>query len=1192
MNPAGPIAVWVDVLSAHGLTARETATLILVVASLLFFKVFRERYLLTWSAGWLVYGAFLWTMDWAAGVSELHATSKWMAEFAQAEFVLAMGLLAAAALMSVHARRALTALLAILSVMMVCAATRPLYFPDSRNLELGLDVACRLIAAGAAVELLRNRFGRIGLGSLLFGAGLLTLNLNWPPFTNRIPSEGYLLAEVLCGSSILLLALDDSRLRIRRLVFLNELAVTIAGAQNRAPMMQSALEKLKAVVGAKAAWFQLMEGDRLVPSLHAGLSPESLRAAGRVGTEEAQGRILQENRAVVVKLSEFSELERVRLAKHAIHHVVLLPVRGKKSVIGMLSLGCSRRRHTREELEFLETAAQALGIASESLRLLEQVLRSQRQWMNTFDSIQDLILAHDADFRLLKTNHALQQRLGKAPADVIGKLCEEVLPQKRGWNRCPYCERGSGLTEGIDPCFGGQSIVSTSSYVEQGNQPRGTIHVVHDTTARQIAEEKYRTLFEQVQEGVFVATPKGDLLDCNDAFVTMLGYGSRDELRALDMGSVLHSVDGEREAFLKEIEAHNYVRNFEITMRRKDGTLLVVAQSCFATRDLNGRIERYQGFVLDITEKKRSEDEMRRRNRELNALNAMAVIATQSFDLDEILNLTLRQAISLFGAETGSVYLAAEPEGTYRRRAGWGSRSEARVLMSEVVFPDGLGDLVMRSRAEVVTQDFMPHLPPAVVEFVSADQSPYWIWVVLWGKDKPIGVMGLVSKEDRHYSSNDENLLVAISRQLATTIEKVQLYEETCRAYEDLRRTQEQLLQSEKMSAMGQLISGVAHELNNPLTAILGYAQLLEGAGLDHRSADYVTKLFKQAQRTHRVVQNLLSFARQRKPEKQEVDLRKVLEEALTLREYDLKVNNVSLEREIAADLPSVVGDPHQLEQVFLNIVNNALDAIVESGGEGSPGGVLKVRVFKQDAYVCVEFDDSGPGIKDPGRIFDPFYTTKSVGKGTGLGLSICYGIVKEHGGEIVARNREEGGATIAVRFLASEKLALPETVTPGRWESVLRGRVLVVEDEEAVLEFERDVLVGAGAEVTTSMSVADTQERLRQGSFDVIVMNGRMPGGRSAQEMYAWITQNCPGQEKGLLLTFSSLTDEPTRSFLQEKNVPSLSKPFEMADLISHVRNLMHRNSSSATPSYGRNSGGRNNDQNEGKASVARAGG
>jgi two-component system NtrC family sensor kinase len=547
---------------------------------------------------------------------------------------------------------------------------------------------------------------------------------------------------------------------------------------------------------------------------------------------------------------------------------------------------------------------------------------------------------------------------------------------------------------------------------------------------------------------------------------------------------------------------------------------------------------------------------MRRRNRELNALNAMAVIATQSFDLDEILNLTVRQVISLFGAETGSVYLAAEPEGTYRRRAGWGPRSEARVKMAEAFFPDGLGELVMRSRAEVVTQDFLPHLPQAVVEFICADRLPYWIWVVLWGKDKPIGIMGIASKENRHYSSNDENLLVAISRQLATTIEKVQLYEETCRAYEDLRRTQEQLLQSEKMSAVGQLISGVAHELNNPLTAILGYAQLLEGSGLEARSADYVRKLFKQAQRTHRVVQNLLSFARQRKPQKQEVDLRKVLEESITLREYDLKVNNVTLERELPEEIPSVIGDPHQLEQVFLNIINNALDAMVE----GSGSGVLKVRVSRKDSYVCVEFDDSGPGIKDPNRIFDPFYTTKSVGKGTGLGLSICYGIVKEHGGEIVARNRDEGGATIEVRLLASEKPAVPEVVISPRREAVLAGRVLLVEDEEAVLEFERDVLVGAGAEVITSMSIEDTKQLLRGSTYDVIVMNGIMPGECTAREMYEWISSSFPGREKGLLLTFSTMIDQETRNFLQEHGVISLTKPFEVADLISNVRMLSQR--------------------------------
>src|ERR1039458_7121743 len=1179
MDPAGIFGNSVGMLAVPWLTARETSALIVVAVSLLFFRVFRERCLLVWGAGWVAYGAFLWM----TGTGESHAALKTTAAaaFAPTGFVLAMGLFAAAALISAHAKRALTVLVAVAWVLMVCAIMRPFYFPDSKTLGLGVEVACRLMAAAAAVELLRYRFGRIGLGPFLFGAGLVTLNLHWPRFTSHIPGEAYLLAEVLFATSILLVVLDDARLRMRQLAVLNELAVTIARGQNHAPMMQAALQKLKAVVGAKAAWFQSMEGDQLTPTQQVGLSPEFLRAIGPLGadkaTAETQARVLQnmlqnnDNRAVVLKRSEITEPERDQLFKYGIHHVVLLPVPGKKSVIGLLSLGCSGGRgHTREELDFLETAAQTLGIAAENLRLLEQVLRSQRQWMNTFDSIQDLILAHDADFRILKTNQALLQRLERAPADVLGKRCEDVLPQMRDWSGCPYCERSSGLTEGLDPCFGGQSVVSTSSYAEQGSQQKGTIHVVHDTTARQVAEEKYRMLFEQAQEGVFVATPDGALLDCNDAFVTMLGYGSRDELMALDVRSVLHAVPEEGEAFCKEIEAHNYVRNFEITVRRKDGMLLAVAQSCFATRGADGRIECYQGFMLDITEKKRSEDEMRRRNRELNALNAMAVIATQSFDLDEILNLTLRQVISLFGAETGSVYLAMEADGAYRRRAGWGPRSEARVRMAEVVFPEGLGDLVMRSRTEVVTQDFLPHLPPALVEFVCADRLPYWIWVVLWSKEKPLGIMGIASKEDRHYSTNDENLLVAISRQLATTVEKVQLYEETCRAYEDLRRAQEQLLQSEKMSAVGQLISGVAHELNNPLTAILGYAQLLEGAGLDHQSPDYVRKLFKQAQRTHRVVQNLLSFARQRKPQKEQVDLRKVLEESLTLREYDLKVNNVSLEREIPGDLPSVVADPHQLEQVFLNIINNALDAMVESCGEGSPSGVLKVRVFKKDAFVCVEFDDSGPGIKDPNRIFDPFYTTKSVGKGTGLGLSICYGIVKEHGGEIAARNREEGaasiGATIEVRLLASEKPALPEAPAPARRESPLAGRVLLVEDEEAVLEFERDVLVGAGAEVTTSMRLEDTQKQLRNGSFDVIVMNGRMPGECSAQEMYEWIAKNCPGLEKGLLLTFSTVTDAQTRSFLQGKGVPSLAKPFEVADLISQVRGLSRREGKPAT--------------------------
>ena len=332
--------------------------------------------------------------------------------------------------------------------------------------------------------------------------------------------------------------------------------------------------------------------------------------------------------------------------------------------------------------------------------------------------------------------------------------------------------------------------------------------------------------------------------------------------------------------------------------------------------------------------------------------------------------------------------------------------------VAEVQFHEGFGDLVTRSRTEVITAEYLPHLPKTVADFIKSDGQSAWIWVLLWSKDRPVGIMGIGSADNREYSSNDENLLVAVGRQLATTIEKVRLYEETCRAYEDLRHTQEQLLQSEKMSAVGQLIAGVAHELNNPLTAILGYAQLLESEELNERQADYVNKLFKQAQRTHRVVQNLLSFARQRKPQKQNVDVRRVLEETLTLRDYDLRGSTAHYPPAGMHQIPAVTADPHQLEQVFLNVINNAVDAILEKGD----GGTLTVRVYSDEGLVHVVFQDSGPGIKEPGKIFDPFYTTKSVGKGTGLGLSICYGIVKEHGGDIspATAKREAPGSSFA----------------------------------------------------------------------------------------------------------------------------------------------------------------------------------
>jgi PAS domain S-box-containing protein len=1141
-------------------TRAELALLILLGASLLALRAFQENYLKVWVLGW--------TALVASRLVEHCFAAKIPAPFdlvaGQTTFMLAVGLLAGAVLLYVRGRELIVPLMVITPILVGFAGARVLLWPDSLPLRVAVEVGYRLILLTASLALLRSRRGRWAPSAWLLALCLPSLHLSWSLFTDRVPAPVFLAVEIALGVSMLLLVFDESRTRTRRLYAMQAITKSMASAQQYGNVVQSAVEELKRLTGVRAAWFRLLEGGHLVATHAVGLSSEFLRDAGFAEMNDDLQRLLAQPGPQVATRDAAGPEPKACLATEKIRQVVMIPASGNKAPIGLLLLGASRSRHwTPEELEFLQACAKQLALAVENFRLLEQNLRSQRQWINTFDSIHDIILAHDADFRIIKANQVLLEQLGQAAADVMGNSCESMLPHSLGeWTGCPYCAMGGDeeFTEGADPCFGGFSVVSTSSYTEQGSPQKGTMHVVRDVTDRRSAEEKYRLLFEQVQEGVYVANPAGCLLDCNDAFVRMLGYTHREELLVLNLDAEICVDPKQRDSFRREIDTHNYVRNFEVSLRRKDGTILLAVESSFAKRDAAGKIERYQGFVLDMTEKRRAEEEMRRRNRELNALNAMAVVAAQSFDLDEILNLTLRQVVTLFGAESGTVYLSDSDATTYRRRAAWGPRSRDKMRVAEICFTEGFGDLVMRSRTEVVTAEYLPHLPPKVAEFLRSDADRSWLWVLFWGKDSPVGIMGLCSQMGYEYSSNDENLLVAISRQLATTIEKVRLYEETCRAYEDLRKTQEQLLQSEKMSAVGQLIAGVAHELNNPLTAILGYAQLLESEGLNTRAQDYVSKLFKQAQRTHRVVQNLLSFARQRKPQRDEVDIRKVLDETLALRDYDLKINHIRVERELPSEPALVVADPHQIEQVFLNIINNSVDAILETGRAGK----LKIRIYSLGGQVCTQFTDDGAGIKDAKRIFDPFYTTKGIGKGTGLGLSICYGIVKEHGGDITANNAPDSGAVIEVRLpaVASAKVEAESLrPTPRLHEGATPGRVLLVEEEEAVLEFERDVLAGAGATVVTARTSQDVKTRLLSEPFDALIMNGNLPGQWTAKESYQWLKENCPGMEGHVLFTFSNGVDlEDGRAYLQEHNVPCLVKPFEVAELIAHARRLLQQ--------------------------------
>jgi two-component system NtrC family sensor kinase len=649
-----------------------------------------------------------------------------------------------------------------------------------------------------------------------------------------------------------------------------------------------------------------------------------------------------------------------------------------------------------------------LGIAGENLVMLEQVLHTQQQWLATIESIDDSILVHDVESRLLRLNPALARRLGRSVSELTGVPLASALPNAQ--DGCPYCALADGSGEVQDPCFGGYSLVSTSSYMDDCGGKAGIVHIICDRTQRRVAEERYRLLFESVQEGVFVSTPEGRLLDCNPAFASMLGYGSRDEMLSLDLGRDLFLNAEQRAAYSAQMSEQGKLHNYELTLRRKDGSIVALLENSFAIRDAQQGIERYQGFLLDITEKKQIEEEMRRHNRELNALNAMATIASRTFDLDAILQNTRQWTMELFRQECDILLFdldtgcLAQIESS---RQDW-DRDGMRGMVE-----DELATQLSLSNTEIVTEQDAPNLPLPAQSWIVAHSYESFIVVMMYSQRKTLGVLFITSPNRNQFTETDRSLALAIARQLSSSVEKVLLYGETARAYDNLRNTQQQLLQSEKMSAIGQLISGVAHELNNPLTAILGYAQLLESEPIGERAQDFVGKLYRQTQRTHRVVQNLLSFSRQRKPLQSQVDVHRVLEDTLSLRESDLKLNNVLVEREYDPAIPFITGDAHQLEQVFLNIINNSVDAIVDSAQSGK----LRVRTYQEDSSVCMEFRDSGPGLKDPSKIFDPFYTTKKIGKGTGLGLSICYGIIKEHGGEISAFNHQDNGAVFLIKL-------------------------------------------------------------------------------------------------------------------------------------------------------------------------------
>jgi len=289
-------------------------------------------------------------------------------------------------------------------------------------------------------------------------------------------------------------------------------------------------------------------------------------------------------------------------------------------------------------------------------------------------------------------------------------------------------------------------------------------------------------------------------------------------------------------------------------------------------------------------------------------------------------------------------------------------------------------------------------------------------------------VLALYSLYINHSESNvrDFRLVTTIAAALPLAVlifvrnhfaeaDRARLLLQSEQALENLKRLQAQLVQTEKLVSLGQLAAGAAHEINNPLAAILGFSDLLaDDESLPPKARSIAGKIRDQARRTKTLVGNLLSFARQVPQERTLLDINTVVTNSVQLRSLDLRSSTTRIELQLESVLPGVRGDGNQLMQVFFNLISNAIDAM-----EAHKGGVLTIKTLRDRGNVVILFSDTGPGIKEPHRVFDPFYTTKPVGKGTGLGLSICFGIVQEHNGKILCYNRQEGGAVFRVELPA-----------------------------------------------------------------------------------------------------------------------------------------------------------------------------
>ena len=622
-----------------------------------------------------------------------------------------------------------------------------------------------------------------------------------------------------------------------------------------------------------------------------------------------------------------------------------------------------RRREVTELKTLLHGLQEHVGAApsEEQLDQLSQVImRSQRSFKELIDSFDDAACAVSLDGTLRTVNRRISELAGQSYQGLVGQKIYDFIEEpsresvEQGLGRFLDKKRWAGtvrvrLKSSGRPLYF-ECVVNA---IVKGDEIVGASVLGRDVTEQREKELRFTELFETLQEGVYFSTPEGHLLDANPALVGMLGYTRKDELLAVDPGAL--SPDSTEPVLGRMVSDRGGLRTREVKLRRKDGTAATFLDSSRAVWDTAGNIIRYQGTLVDVTEKRAMERQLLQQEEFRRRL-------LESFP-DLILVVDLEERYTFVSSRVRDL-LGYQPEALLGKK------------ISEL-------------------EDHSPELASLYHDVASSQQA-------------------FASTEyGARHSDGSWRTMRASASQLFDAEAKLIGVIISVRDITTERKLEQQVVQSERLAAMGAMIGGVAHELNNPLTAILGVSELMQDKVTDESSRKQLGMLQQQARRAAEIVKDLTYFSRPPAPGKSGINLTEVVERTLTLYAYSLRKNNITVDFLREPGLPYAQGDPQQLMQVFLNLIVNAEQAIREA----RDGGTLRIRLGKSANSVWASFQDDGTGIaaENLPLIFDPFYTTKRPGRGTGLGLSICKSVMKEHNGNVEAANALGGGAVFTV---------------------------------------------------------------------------------------------------------------------------------------------------------------------------------